>query len=106
MIRGELIPQHVDAVIAENDNIAALLMKQLLAAGIRIPEDFGLIGWDNLLIGECLPVSLTTLYYDQSEIAAAALQMILNRIQGRPADTKVKFKCKMIVRESSNKTKK
>ena len=95
----------VDSAIAENDNIAALLMKQLLEAGIRIPEDFGLIGWDNLLIGECLPVSLTTLYYDQSEIAEAALRMILNRIQGRPADTKVKFKCKMIVRESSNKTK-
>lgn len=106
LIREELIPQQVDAVIAENDNIAAILMKQLLAAGIRIPEDFGLIGWDNLLIGECLPVSLTTLYYDQSEIAAAALQMILNRIQGRTADSHVKFKCKMIVRESSNKTKK
>ena len=106
LIREELIPQQVDAVIAENDNIAAILMKQLLAAGIRIPEDFGLIGWDNLLIGECLPVSLTTLYYDQSEIAEAALRMILNRIQGRAADSHVKFKCKMIVRESSNKTKK
>lgn len=96
----------VDSAIAENDNIAAILMKQLLAAEIRIPEDFGLIGWDNLLIGECLPVSLTTLYYDQSEIAGAALKMILGRIEGRTADPNVKFKCKMIVRESSNKTKK
>ena len=51
--------------------------QKLLSAGIRIPEDLGLIGWDNLLIGECLPVTLTTLYYDQTEIAQAVLQMIL-----------------------------
>ena len=106
LVREMEIPPKTDSVIAENDNLAAILMKQLLSAGIRIPEDLGLIGWDNLLIGECLPVSLTTLYYDQAEIAQAALQMILNRIEGRGTDDKIRFECKMIIRESSNKTKK
>ncbi len=106
LVREMEIPQKTDSVIAENDDIAALLMKQLLSAGIRIPEDLGLIGWDNLLIGECLPVTLTTLYYDQTEIAQAVLQMILDRIEGRGTDANIRFKCKMIIRESSNKTKK
>ncbi|MBQ6473047.1 MAG: LacI family DNA-binding transcriptional regulator [Victivallales bacterium] len=104
-VREVLTSQKIDAVIAENDNIAAILMKQLLSAGFRIPEDLGVIGWDNLLIGECLPVTLTTLYYDQSEIAATALRMLLDRIEGHVTEAQVCFKCKMIVRESSNRVK-
>ena len=103
LIREDFPANRVDAVIAENDNLAAILMKELLAAGIRIPQDFGLVGWDNLLIGQCLPVKLTTLYYDRKEIAENTLCMLLDRINGNTASSCGPFELNLIVRESSQK---
>jgi len=104
LVREVLIPQQFDAVIAQNDNLAAVLMKQLLSAGIRIPQDFGLIGWDNLLIGECLPVTLTSLYYDEKEVADSVLKILLDKIAGNPEPVRAEFPMKLVIRESSSRS--
>ena len=103
LIHGKIIPDRVDSVIAQNDNLAAILMKELLAAGIRIPQDIGLIGCDNLLIGQCLPVTLTSLYYDKKRLAESVLQLLLDKISGRTGSAQISFPLNLIIRQSTSK---
>ena len=78
-------------------------MKELLAAGIRIPQDIGLIGWDNLLIGQCLPVTLTTLYFDKKKLAESTLQILLDKIDGKTDPVRIIYPLNLIVRESTRR---
>ena len=103
LIREKILPDRVDSVIAQNDNLAAILMKELLAAGIRIPQDIGLIGWDNLLIGQCLPVTLTSLYYDKKQLAGSALQLLTDKIEGKTDPVQLSFPLNLIIRQSTSK---
>lgn len=99
------VSKEIDSFISMNDYFASLLMKELLKCGVRIGQDVGLIGWDNLFIGECTPVTLTTFYYDRSELAKEILSMLFSRIRREEDDfiQKKCFKLKMIVRESTQK---
>ena len=93
----------MDAIIAQNDNLAAILMKELLAEGIRIPQDFGLIGFDNLMIGQCLPVPLSSLYYDRKELSDSVLKILLDKINGNIEPVQINCQMKFIPRESTSK---
>ena len=103
LIREELIPGHFDAAIALNDYFAATMMKLLPDRGIRIPDDFGLIGWDNHMLGEFLPVKLTSVGSDKKDFAVAVLKNLLNKIKGNPMPEKIMIPMKLIIRESSIK---
>lgn len=103
LIRDMLIPQKFDAVIAQNDIFAAALMNQLLPEGIRIPQDFGIIGWDNLLYDDLFPVPLTSVASDAGEIAEAAIKILMDKIAGNATPVQVKIPLKLILRESSMK---
>ena len=103
LIREKLIPAGIDAIIAHNDDLAALLLKALLAEKVRVPQDFGVIGFDNLPLGEYLPVTLSTLYYDKKELADSVLKILQDRIAGKSAPVRLSCQVKFIPRESSRK---
>ncbi len=103
LIRDVLIPQGFDAVIAQNDIFAAALMSQLLAEGIRVPRNFGIIGWDNLLYDELFPVPLTSVAPDVKEIAASVLKILMDKIAGKTDPVQIEIPLKLMVRESSMK---
>ncbi|MFD9392713.1 LacI family DNA-binding transcriptional regulator [Streptomyces sp. NPDC060000] len=50
----------LDAVFAYNDEYAMLLMRALLDAGVRVPEDVAVIGADDLMLGRLLRPRLST----------------------------------------------
>jgi DNA-binding LacI/PurR family transcriptional regulator len=73
----------LDAVLCANDLTAAHLMRTLLSAGFRIPEDIRVAGIDDVRYAGLLPVPLTTFHQPCLEIGAAALAAMLDRI-GNP----------------------
>ena len=103
LVREKFIPAGIDSVIAQNDNLAAVLMKALLDEGVRIPQDFGLIGFDNLPVGECLPVTLSSLYYDKKELADSVLKVLREKIAGVPEPVRLNCEMKFVSRESTDK---
>ena len=103
LIGDVLIPQKFDAVIAQNDIFAAALMGQLLAEGIRIPRDFGIVGWDNLLYDELFPVPLTSVASDCNGIVESVMKILIDKINGDPEPVRIKFPLKLMIRESSMK---
>jgi DNA-binding LacI/PurR family transcriptional regulator len=98
-----LIPGRFDSVITLNDYFAAAVMKCLLAEGIRIPDDMGLIGWDNLMFSEFLPVKLTSVCYDRKAVADTVLNTFLGRINGNTDPVRISIPMNLIPRESTKK---
>ena len=105
LIREKLLPGEFDSIIAVNDNLAILMMRALLAQGIRIPQDFGLVGFNNLPIDESLPITLSSLYYDRKELAESAFRILLDKIAGKTEPVRTLCEMKFAPRESSSKKK-
>ncbi len=71
----------IDAFVCANDHTAAILMKAALDAGIRVPDDLRIVGFDDVVYAALLPVPLTTVHQPCGDIGAAAMSAMLERIQ-------------------------
>ena len=70
----------MDAVLCANDHVAALLLRSLERAGVRVPEDVRMVGFDDVRFATLLSVPLTTMHQPCREIAQVALRAMLDRI--------------------------
>ncbi len=68
------------AVFAANDQSAAGALKALREAGLRVPEDVSLVGFDDLLIGHYLYPALTTVLQPFAEMGQAAAWLALTAL--------------------------
>ncbi|MDO5554878.1 MAG: GntR family transcriptional regulator [Planctomycetia bacterium] len=90
-----------EAVICSCDFSAGLLMRQLLTRGVRIPQDMGIVGLDDVRHAQLLPVTLTTLAQPCRDIGAAAIATLARRIENRElAPSEIRFHCELRVRQS------
>ncbi|HOW18044.1 MAG TPA: GntR family transcriptional regulator [Phycisphaerae bacterium] len=91
-----------EAFVCVNDYTAALVMHHLSAAGIRVPQDIRLVGFDDVELARFLPVPLTTLHQPAEEMGAVATKLMLERLASpNAAPRHVMLSCELIVRESS-----
>lgn len=70
------------AVIATNDYVARGAIEALDTAGIRVPEQVSIVGYDDLGISFSPP--LTTIRTDLEEVGRLAMKVLRRRIQGSP----------------------
>lgn len=88
---ADLLTQHrPDALICANDATAAVLMRQLLDAGISIPEQLKVAGFDDVKYASLLSVPLTTYHQPCEHIgraAAAAMHLRLEYPDAAPHRT-------------------
>ncbi|MFC1582184.1 LacI family DNA-binding transcriptional regulator [Planctomycetota bacterium] len=81
----------VDSVFVVNDLTAFGVMQALNEAGIRIPEDLSLIGYDNIPYLDSLPVRIATINLPLSQTYATAARLLLQNIRtGAPIYQAVK----------------
>lgn len=71
------------AVMATSDLLALRVHSHLRRAGLDIPNDVSLTGFDNLPLGEAMHPPLTTVAQDVGEIARRAIGMIREMIAGK-----------------------
>lgn len=69
-----------DAVFCHNDVLAIGVYNGLIRAGLRVPEDVAVLGFDGIEEGSELPQSLTTVRTDTAELARAAIALLHRRI--------------------------
>ncbi|GAA4978507.1 LacI family DNA-binding transcriptional regulator [Kineococcus glutinatus] len=72
-----------DGVFAFNDTLALGAMHALHLAGVRVPEDVAVVGFDNSDEGLYSSPSLTTIDPGRGEIAERAVDLLLRRIADR-----------------------
>lgn len=92
----------MEAIFFANDILAAGALLECQRRGIRVPEDLGIAGFDDVdLAAETVP-GLTTVRIPRYEIGARAATMILDRIAGRePEQTKVDLGFEIVQRGST-----
>jgi LacI family transcriptional regulator len=90
------------AVFAANDMQAVGVMKAARALALRIPDDFALVGGDDIELAEFLEVPLTTFHQQAREIGSLGAQILLDRLRGEFAEPRrIVLKPELIVRRSS-----
>jgi DNA-binding LacI/PurR family transcriptional regulator len=70
----------VDAVICVNDFYAAVLLRTLHRAGVGVPGDVRVVGFDDVKLATLLSVPLTTMHQPCPQIAEIAFRAMLDRM--------------------------
>lgn len=68
------------AIFAATDSLALGVMQAAEEAGIRIPEDISLIGFDNITYTDLPKIKLTTIEQPKKTMAAMAVDVLLDKI--------------------------
>src|SRR6185312_4110148 len=76
------------AVFAVNDNTAVGLLSAVQRAGLRVPEDLSVVGYNDIPLAARLPVPLTTVRVPFREIADAAIGLLLDVQAGGAPQTR------------------
>lgn len=91
------------AIFAGNDILAAGAMQAIYAAGLRIPDDISIVGFDDTLALYVSPL-LTTVRLPARRLGAAAAKMAIDQLerpQPRPAAQELILDSEFIVRDST-----
>jgi DNA-binding LacI/PurR family transcriptional regulator len=68
-------------VLCFNDVVAQGVLFGLRRAGLRVPDDLAVLGFDGLEESQCLDIPLTTVRLPPDEMCQAALHLLLRRIK-------------------------
>ena len=102
----KLLNEKVSAIFAFNDLIAYGILQQAAQHGYSIPDDFSLVGFDDLPLSELMAVPLTTISQPikaMSETAADTLiQMISKSNPELKNDGNIFFAPKLVERKSTS----
>jgi len=88
------------AAFCFNDGIALSLIEHLNKRGMSVPEDFSVIGNDNINLGK--HANLTTLTHPGTKVGKAAAHSLLSAIEGNKVDN-ITFKPELVIRSSVKK---
>jgi LacI family transcriptional regulator len=89
------------AIFVYNDMMAFGAMQAIKEKGLRIPEDIGLVGYDDIPFSSLISPALTTIRLKKQELGAESVKLLLSRINGNRKKTKkVMLGVELQVRES------
>lgn len=98
MTRKKPLPE---AIFAANDSMAVGALRALREAGVAVPEEVALSGFDDIPIARYVTPALTTVNVEIAELGRRAFEMLLEEINGRsPQQRREKFPTRLVVRES------
>ncbi len=91
----------VDAVFAANDEMAFGSLRAIKAAGLRVPDDLAVVGFDNIRLAEVVTPSLTTIHRSLDQLGHIAAEQLLCQLRGEiPEPVQVLLPTQLVVRHS------
>lgn len=91
----------VTAIVTTADYLAANIMVNLEKRGVKVPDDVSIVGFDDLNICTLITPALTTVHQDMDEKGIAAVDFMLQLLNGeKPINNERTLKTKIVERDS------
>jgi len=99
------LPRRPTALVAHNDLMAIGAMKALTEAGLKVPADTSVVGFDDIAAASYVQPPLTTIAFPKRQMGKDAIEMLLSllRSEERAAPRTIKLGVKLIVRGSTGR---
>lgn len=96
-------PRRPTAVIAADDLLAMGALAAALEAGVRVPEEISIAGFDGIAIARYVTPALTTVRQPVDAMGRIALAQLLNLINGgpMPVENLILVRPELVVRSST-----
>ncbi|MGW2091371.1 LacI family DNA-binding transcriptional regulator [Promicromonospora sukumoe] len=92
----------VTAIFAANDHMAIGAIRAVERAGLRVPQDVSVVGFDDAPEAEFLSTPLTTVRQDFAEVTRLAVHRLVRAVEGRPpAERHRLVPTELVVRETT-----
>jgi len=88
-----------DAIVCAADIIAVGVLQQLKEAGVRVPEDVAVVGFDNIQLAAFTTPGLTTVQQNTAQAGEKLVENLLLAIDGHPTDDHL-LPTNLVVRQS------
>jgi DNA-binding LacI/PurR family transcriptional regulator len=89
------------AVFCYNDMSALGALRKIRAAGLRVPKDISLLGFDDLFIAQYTEPPLTTIRQPMREMGRLAMETLLHLLEGSESAHRIHVPGELIIREST-----
>jgi len=92
------------AIVCANDSMAIGAMKAIRESGFNIPEDIGVVGFDDIDVSSRVFPSLTTIKVPITKMAEESIKMLISLIKGNDLEYKHKIlPAHLVIRNSCQK---
>ncbi len=89
----------IDAIFAVTDLLAIGAMRALQDAGRRVPDDIGVVGFDDMPLAAHVSPALTTVQQNTAEAGEGLVRSIVGLIEGKPVESQL-MEPTLVVRDS------
>jgi LacI family transcriptional regulator len=90
------------AIICVNDLMAVGVLRQLRDAGVRVPEDISVTGFDNIRLAEFCSPALTTVHIPREQIGQTVFEnLVPEKTSSRLTGQEILIDPELVVREST-----
>ena len=91
--------EEFDAIFAVTDVIAIGAIKALKRAGLRVPEDVSVVGFDDMPLAAHVTPALTTVRQDIQQASEGLVESIVGLIEGKPVESTM-MAPQLVIRDS------
>jgi LacI family transcriptional regulator, repressor for deo operon, udp, cdd, tsx, nupC, and nupG len=96
------LPKLPDAVFACNDAMAMGLIRGFTAAGVAVPDQISIAGFDDIEFAAAYNPALTTVRQSRGDIGARAAAMLVDLMEGRQLSSReIRLPAEVVMRDST-----
>jgi LacI family transcriptional regulator len=97
----KLLPMKPDAVFAMSDVMAGAAIRVLMEAGLKVPADVAIVGFDDVPLASRIIPSLTTIHQPITQMGAGVVNILLDQLKHSTRKSRqVIFPIELVIRSS------
>ena len=100
-VAAEIRTGRADVVVCYDDNTALLLMDELRAAGVTIPDDIGVVGFDDIPFARISNPRLTTVSQRSDDLGRISVDFVLSTLERGRLPKSQLMPVTLVVRETT-----
>jgi LacI family transcriptional regulator len=94
------LPERPTAVFAASDVVAIGVMSAIQAAGLSIPHDMAVVGFDDIFLAAHTHPALTTIHVPAYGLGWTAAEVLISLIEGDEEGSAVTLETELVIRDS------